>query len=78
MFHLIPHMRAVDNRALMPIYSNAKSKPPAIIERWGLRLTPFDFAIVHRPGVSTLADNYTRSSRVRRIWRRSRASNMYA
>ena len=40
----------VDNRAVMLIYGNSKSKPPARIERWALRLTPFDFEIVHRPG----------------------------
>ena len=83
------HFRiVVDNRAVMLIYSNAKSKPPARIERWALRLTPFDFEIVHRPGVSNMADYYSRSPGVsaylgvvleyRRIWRRSRASNMSA
>ena len=56
------HFRiVVDNRAVMLIYSNAKSKPPARIERWALRLTPFDFEIVHRPGVSNMADYYSRS-----------------
>ena len=49
------HFRiVVDNRAVMLIYSNAKSKPPARIERWALRLTPFDFEIVYRPGVSNM------------------------
>jgi hypothetical protein len=51
----------VDNRAVMLIYSNAKSKPPARIERWALRLTPFDFEIVQRPGMSNMADYYSRS-----------------
>ena len=56
------HFRiVVDNRAVMLIYSNAKSKPPARIERWALRLTPFDFEIVHRPGVSNMADYNSRS-----------------
>ena len=43
------------------IYGDAKSKPPARIERWALRLTPFDFEIVHRPGVSNIANYYSRS-----------------
>jgi hypothetical protein len=51
----------VDNRAVMLIYSNAKSKPPARIESWALRLELFDFEIVHRPGVSNMADYYSRS-----------------
>jgi transposase InsO family protein len=51
----------VDNRAVMLIYGNARSKPPARIERWALRLTPFDFEIVHRPGISNMADYYSRS-----------------
>ena len=51
----------VDNRAVQLIYGNTKSKPPARIERWALRLTPFDFEIVHRPGISNMADYYSRS-----------------
>ena len=56
------HFRiVVDNRAVQLIYGNTKSKPQARIERWALRLTPFDFEIVHRPGVSNIADYYSRS-----------------
>jgi hypothetical protein len=55
------HFRiVVDNRAVMLIYINAKSKSPARIERWALRLTPFEIEIAHRPGVSNLADYYSR------------------
>ncbi len=75
-FHIVK-----DNRAVMLMYSNAKSKPPARIERWALRLTPFDFEIVHRPGVSNMADYYCEAQgevEHRRIWRRSKASNMSA
>ena len=52
----------VDNRAVMLIYGNTKSKPPPRIERWGLRLSSFDYEIVHRPGVSNMADYYSRNS----------------
>ena len=51
----------VDNRAVQLIYGNTKSKPPPRIERWGLRLSAFDYEIVHRPGVSNMADYYSRS-----------------
>ncbi len=56
----------VDNRPVMLIYSNAKSKPLARIERWALRLTSFDpeiidLEIVARPGVSNMANYYSRS-----------------
>ena len=50
-----------DNRAVCLIYGNASSRPPARIERWALRLTQFDYAIVHRPGNSNIADYYSRS-----------------
>ena len=70
------HFRVVvDNRAVMLIYGNARSKPPARIERWALRLTPFDFTIEHRPGHTNIADYYSRSPGVqelRPISRRSR------
>ena len=61
--YLIGHkfLIAVDNRAVQLIYGNAKSKPPARIERWALRLTQFDFTIAHRPGKSNIADYYSRS-----------------
>jgi hypothetical protein len=50
-----------DNRAVSLIYGNASSRPPARIERWALRLTQFDYSIVHRPGNSNIADYYSRS-----------------
>ena len=50
-----------DNRAVALIYGNAKSRPPARIERWALRLTQFELSIVHRPGNTNIADYYSRS-----------------
>lgn len=45
-----------DNRAIELIFRNPKSKPPARIERWNLRLSDFRFKIVHKPGKYNLAD----------------------
>ena len=49
-----------DNRAVQLIFGNTASKPPARIERWALRLTQFDFNIVHRPGKDNVADFFSR------------------
>lgn len=49
-----------DNRAIQLIFSNPSSKPPARIERWALRLIPFDFTIIHRPGKGNIADYLSR------------------
>jgi hypothetical protein len=49
-----------DNRAVQLIFNNSASRPPARIERWALRLTQFDFEIVHRPGNSNVADYFSR------------------
>lgn len=50
---------ATDHKALEVIYS-AKSKPPARIERWVLRLQQYDFDIKHRPGDGNPADVLSR------------------
>ena len=50
-----------DNRAVQLIFGNSASRPPARIERWALRLTQFDFSIVHRPGKSNVADYFSRN-----------------
>ena len=49
-----------DNRAIELIFRNPKSKPPARIERWNLRLSDFRFKIEHRPGKYNLADYLSR------------------
>ena len=41
-------------------FANTRSKPPARIERLALRLSQFDFEIVHKPGESNVADYYSR------------------
>lgn len=48
-----------DHKPLETIYST-KSKPPARIERWVLRLQPYDFKVLYRPGPSNVADPLSR------------------
>ena len=39
-----------DHKPLEVIYGSPKSKPSARIERWVLRLQPYDFAVVYKSG----------------------------
>ena len=50
-----------DHKALEIIYS-PKSKPPARIERWALRLQQYEFNIQHRPDEGNPADVLSRLS----------------
>ena len=50
----------VDNQAVAFIYKNPLSKPPARILRWQLRLTPYDFEVIHIPGKGNVADFLSR------------------
>ncbi|KAK3097548.1 hypothetical protein FSP39_010680 [Pinctada imbricata] len=62
-FHLylygIKFELVTDHKPLEVIYSR-KSKPSARIERWVLRLQPYDFNVVYRPGVNNIADTLSR------------------
>ena len=49
-----------DHKPLVHIYSNARSKPTPRLERWSLRLQPYDFQIVYEPGASNIADPMSR------------------
>ena len=49
-----------DNRAVTLIFANTASRPPARIERMALRLSQYDFEIVHRDGLSNVADYFSR------------------
>lgn len=55
-----PFTIETDNRAVKMIFTNTKSRPPARIERLALRLSQFDFIVVHRPGSSNIADYFSR------------------
>lgn len=48
-----------DHKPLEIIYSQ-RSKPCARIERWVLRLQPYDFRVVHVPGKQNIADPLSR------------------
>ena len=49
-----------DHKPLEVIYGNASSKPSARIERWVLRLQPYNFSVVYKPGKDNSADFLSR------------------
>ena len=49
-----------DHKPLELIFNNAKSKPPARIERWALRLQAYNYKIIYRPGKNNPADYLSR------------------
>ena len=51
-----------DCKPVQLIFSNPKSKPPARIERWNLRLQGYDFEVVHTEGSRNPSDFLSRHS----------------
>ena len=49
-----------DHKPLVSIYGNPNSKPPARIERWTLRLQPYDATVLYRAGADNPADYMSR------------------
>ena len=49
-----------DHKPLEIIYGSPKSKPSARIERWVLRLQPYSFKVVYKPGDTNPADYLSR------------------
>ena len=49
-----------DHKPLQLILNNPSSKPPARIERWSLRLQPYNFSVVYRSGITNPADYMSR------------------
>ena len=45
-----------NHKPLVAIYSNPSSKPPARIERWTLRLQPYQITVKYRRGETNAAD----------------------
>jgi len=52
--------RVTDRQALESILGSPKARMPARIERWGLRLSPYRFRVIHRPGKDNPADYLSR------------------
>ena len=51
---------STDHKSLVAIYSNQSSKPPARIERWTLRLQPYQITVKYRGGETNPADYLSR------------------
>ena len=49
-----------DHKPLVTIYGNPSSKPPARIERWALRLQPYQITVKYRRGETNPADYLSR------------------
>ena len=49
-----------DHKPLVSIYGNPNSKPPARIERWALRLQPYQLTVRYRKGAENPADYMSR------------------
>ncbi|XP_048586200.1 uncharacterized protein K02A2.6-like [Nematostella vectensis] len=52
-----------DPKPLTHVFNNANSKSTPRLERWSLRLEPFDFELQYKPGESNIADPMSRLSR---------------
>lgn len=61
-FHLyiFEFILTTDHKPLEIIFKNSRSKPPARIERWRLRLQAYDFKVEYRPGKGNPADYFSR------------------
>ncbi|KAK3726803.1 hypothetical protein QZH41_007213 [Actinostola sp. cb2023] len=63
-FHLYVYGKPVtvvtDHKPLVTIFNDPKSKPPARIERWTLRLQPYQVTIVYKKGCDNPADFMSR------------------
>lgn len=55
-----PFKLVTENRAIALIFASTTTRPPARIERLALRLSQFQYEIVHRPGHTNIADYYSR------------------
>ena len=49
-----------DHKALESIFNNPKSKPPARIERWMMRLQPYNFKVIYKKGSLNESDYTSR------------------
>lgn len=49
-----------EHKPLQVILNNPRGRPPARVERWRLRLQPYDFKVEIRPGKDNPADCMSR------------------
>ena len=63
-FHLYvygaPFTLITNHKPLIHIFNNPKAKPPARLERWNLRLQPYNFTVRYEPGKTNPADYISR------------------
>ena len=66
-----------DHKPLEMIYGSAKSKPCARIERWVLRLQPYNFQVQYKPGPTTQADFLSRHPSANNSGKQSKMADEY-
>ena len=66
-----------DHKPLEVIYCNANSKPSAQIERWVLRLQPYNFSIVYKPGRDNPADFLSHHPTIERVSKHAIMADKY-
>ncbi|CAL9704506.1 unnamed protein product [Knipowitschia caucasica] len=66
----------LDHKALEVIWNNPRSKPPARIERWGLRLQPYDLKVVYKKVSENPADYMSRHPIPTQIGEHTRAAKV--
>ena len=59
-YYITLHYIYTDHKPLVSLYGNPNSKPPARIERWSLRLQPYDALFIYRTGSYNPADYMSR------------------
>ena len=59
-----PFTVVTDHKSLERLYNDPKSKPPARIERWALKLQPYNFTVMYRSGKDNPADYMSRHPRI--------------
>ena len=59
-----PFTVVTDHKSLECLYNDPKSKPPARIERWALKLQPYNFTVMYRSGKDNPADYMSRHPRI--------------
>ena len=59
-----PFTVVTDHKPLEPLYNDPRSKPPARIEQWALKLQPYNFTVMYRAGKDNPADYMSRHTSI--------------